>query len=122
MGKKILLVDDSEVVRDMTKAQLEDAGYEVVVAKDGQEGLDLARKVAPDVILLDLMLPRLDGHKVCRLLKFDKLYEHIPVIIMSAKESEADKKIAEQAGANGYIVKPFELELFNQTVQKLTEK
>ncbi len=122
MTKKILLVDDSEVVRDMSKAQLEDAGYEVVVAKDGQEGLDLARKVAPDVILLDLMLPRLDGYKVCRLLKFDKLYEHIPVIIMSAKESEADKKIAEQAGANGYMVKPFDLEVFNQTFQSLTEK
>ena len=122
MTKKILLVDDSEVVRDMSKAQLEDAGYEVVVAKDGQEGLDLARKVAPDVILLDLMLPRLDGYKVCRLLKFDKLYEDIPVIIMSAKESEADKKIAEQAGANGYMVKPFDLELFNRTVQNLTEK
>lgn len=121
MAKKVLLVDDSELVRDMNKVHLEEAGYVVVIAKDGQEGLDLARKESPDAILLDLMLPKLDGYKVCRMLKFDKVFEHIPVIIFSAKGSEADKKLAEQSGADAYMVKPFDLELFTQTLEKLTK-
>lgn len=121
MAKKILLVDDSALVCAMIKTQLEEAGYEVLIAKDGQEGLDLARKEAPDFILLDLMLPKLDGYKVCRILKFDKVFEHIPVIIFSARESDADKKLAEQSGANAYMVKPFDPELFHKTIQKLTQ-
>ena len=112
-------MDDSPLVRDMNKAQLEEAGYEVLTAQDGQEGLDLARKESPDVILLDLMLPKLDGYKVCRILKFDQAFENIPVIIFSAKESDADKKLAEQSGADAYMVKPFDLSLFTQTIQKL---
>lgn len=118
--KKILLVDDSPLVLAMNKEQLEDAGYEVLTAKDGQEGLDLARKALPDVILLDLLLPKLDGYKVCRMLKFDKNFENIPVIIVSSKESEADRKLAEQSGANAYMVKPLDIPLFTQTLQKLT--
>jgi len=120
MAKRILVVDDSQLVREMNKAQLEEAGYEVLTASDGQEGLDLARKESPDVILLDLMLPKLDGYKVCRMLKFDKAFENIPVIIFSARESDADKKLAEQSGASAYMVKPFDLQLFTQTIQKLT--
>ncbi|MFH0984337.1 MAG: response regulator [Candidatus Omnitrophota bacterium] len=120
MTQKILLVDDSPLVLAMNKAQLEEAGYEVLTAKDGQEGLDLARKVSPDVILLDLMLPKLDGYKVCRMLKFDQAFENIPVIIISAKDSEADRKLAEQSGANAYMAKPLDIPLFTQTVQKLT--
>jgi DNA-binding response OmpR family regulator len=119
MKKKILLVDDSALMRDVNKAQLEEAGYEVLTAQDGQEGLDLARKESPDVVLLDLMLPKLDGYKVCRILKFDKAFENIPVIIFSAKGSDADKKLAEQAGADAYMVKPFDLSVFTQTLQKL---
>ena len=119
MKKRILLVDDSSLVLEMNKAQLEDAGFEVLIAKDGQEGLDLARKESPDAVLLDLMLPKLDGYKVCRLLKFDKAFEHIPVIIFSAKESEPDKKLAMQSGADAYLTKPLDLELFAQTMQKL---
>lgn len=62
----------------------------------------------------------MDGYKVCRMLKFDKAFEHIPVIIFSAKESEADKKLAEQSGADAYMVKPLDLKLFNRTIEKLT--
>ena len=121
MTKRILIVDDSPLVREMNKAQLEEAGYEVLTAGDGQEGLDLARKESLDAILLDLMLPKLDGYKVCRMLKFDKAYENIPVIIFSAKESDADKKLAQQSGADAYMVKPLDLELFTQTIQRLTK-
>jgi DNA-binding response OmpR family regulator len=120
MKKKILLVDDEPNIQMIVSARLAALGFEVLIAQDGQEGLDLARRELPDAILLDLMLPKLDGYKVCRMLKFDKNFENIPVIIFSAKGSEADKKLAEQAGADAYMVKPFNTQLFIQTIQKLT--
>ncbi len=120
MKKKILVVDDEPDVQAIVGARLAAMGFEILTAKDGQEGLDLARKEFPDVVLLDLMLPKLDGYKVCRMLKFDKAFERIPVIIFSAKGSDADKKLAEEAGADAYMIKPFDLQLFTQTIQKLT--
>ena len=120
MKKKILLVDDEPDILTIVGERLAALGFEMLIARDGQEGLDLARKESPDAILLDLMLPKLNGYKVCRMLKFDKAYEHIPVIIFSAKGSDADKKLAEQAGADAYLVKPFDFKLFTQTIQKLT--
>lgn len=120
MKKRILLVDDEPNIQTIVSARLRVMGFEVLIAGDGQEGLDLARKEFPDAIVLDLMLPKLDGYKVCRMLKFDKTFQHIPVIIFSAKKSEPDKKLAEQAGADAYLLKPFDLKLFAQTIQKLT--
>lgn len=120
MKKKILLVDDEPNIQMIVGARLAAMGFEVLIAKDGQEGLDLAREELPDAILLDLMLPKLDGYKVCRMLKFDKAFEKIPVIIFSAKGSDADKKLAEQAGADEYMVKPFDPQWFAQTIRKLT--
>ena len=113
-------MDDEPNIQTIVSARLRVMGFEVLIAGDGQEGLDLARKEFPDAIVLDLMLPKLDGYKVCRMLKFDKAYENIPVIIFSARGSDADKKLAEQAGADAYMVKPFDLNLFTQTLQKLT--
>ncbi|MDD5225996.1 MAG: response regulator [Candidatus Omnitrophica bacterium] len=120
MKKKILVVDDEPDIQTIVGGRLTALGFEVLMAKDGQEGLNLARKESPDVILLDLMLPKLDGFKVCRMLKFDKAFENIPIIIFSAKGSDADKKLATQSGADAYMVKPFDLNLFTQTIQKLT--
>ena len=120
MKKKILVVDDDSDVQTIVNERLTIMGCEVLIAGDGQEGLDLARKESPDAILLDLMLPKLDGYKVCRMLKFDKTFEHIPVIIFSARDRDEAKKLAEQSGADAYMVKPFNLELFTQTIQKLT--
>ena len=119
MKRKILLVDDEPGIQVVISARLTAQGYDVVVAKDGQEGLDLARSESPDLVLLDLMLPKLDGYKVCRMLKFDKAFESIPIVIFSARGSEADKKLAEQVGADAYIVKPFDMNVFTQTVQRL---
>jgi DNA-binding response OmpR family regulator len=78
------------------------------MAQDGQEGLKLARELRPDIILLDLMLPKLDGYKVCRLLKFDERYRQIPIIILSARTQEGDQALAIQMGANRFITKPYE--------------
>ena len=119
MKKKILLVDDEPEIQLIISTRLSAAGFEVIIAKDGQEGLNMARSESPDAILLDLMIPKIDGFKVCRMLKFDKAFENIPVIIFSARGSDADKKLAEQVGASAYIVKPFNLDLFTQTIQRL---
>ena len=118
MKKRILLVDDEPNILTIVSTRLVALGFEVLIARDGQEGLYLARKESPDAILLDLMLPKLDGYKVCRMLKFDKAFENIPVIIFSAKGSDADKKLAEQVGADAYMVKPFDIKSFTQVLQK----
>ena len=119
MKKKILLVDDEPEIQIIISKRLITAGYEVIIAKDGQQGLDMARSESPDAILLDLMIPKIDGFKVCRLLKFDRAFENIPVIIFSARGSDADKKMAEQVGASAYMVKPFNLDVFVETIQRL---
>jgi DNA-binding response OmpR family regulator len=89
---------------------LELEGYNVLVASNGEEGLNLARQEKPDLILLDLMLPKLDGYKVCRLLKFDERYKHIPILMLTAKTQEKDKILGKETGANEYITKPFDMD------------
>ena len=106
--KRILLVDDEPALLELIKIRLEANGYEVISASDGQQALDLARKEMPELIILDLMLPKVDGYKVCRLLKFDDKYKKIPIVLFTARAQESDKKLGEEAGADGYIVKPFE--------------
>lgn len=119
MKKKILIVDDEPDIRLLVAARLNAMGFDTVTAADGQEGLNLARKESPDLILLDLMLPFLDGYKVCRMLKFDKTYEHIPIVIFSSKGSDADKKLASEVGANAFLTKPFDQTVFMSTIQGL---
>ena len=82
----------------------------MVFAYDGYEGLELAKKEKPDLIILDLMLPKQDGYKVCRFLKFDEKYRNIPIIILSARKKQEDIDLAMSSGANDYVTKPYELE------------
>lgn len=121
MKKKILLIDDEADIRQIVAARLVPLGCDVITANDGQEGLKLARSESPDLILLDLMLPKLDGYKVCRMLKFDKAYEHIPIIIFSAKGSDADRALAAEVGADSYLTKPLDLDAFTGTIRKFLE-
>lgn len=106
--KRILVIEDEEAMVDLVKMRLEANGYEVITAYDGQEGLDKARKLEPDLIILDLMLPKMDGYKVCGLLKADTRYSKIPVIMFTAKVQEDDVKLGKEVGADAYITKPFE--------------
>ena len=108
MAKKILIVDDEVDLVETLSFRLEANNYEVIKANDGQEGLDKARKENPDLIILDLMLPKLDGYKVCRMLKFEDKYSKIPIILFSARAQETDKKTGAEVGADAYITKPFE--------------
>ena len=88
--------------------QLEAKGYEIITASDGREGLEKARTKKPDLIILDLMLPKIDGYKVCRMLKFDDKYKNIPIILFTARAQDSDKKVGKEVGADAYITKPFE--------------
>ncbi len=108
MAKRILIVDDEPDLMETLSFRLEANKYEVIKAYDGQEGLDKARKDNPDLIILDLMLPKLDGYKVCRMLKFDDKYKKIPIILFTARAQESDKKTGEEVGADAYVTKPFE--------------
>ena len=114
-GKTILLVDDEQDIIDSLSVRLQASGYQIVSARDGLEALKKARSVDPDLIILDLMLPKMDGYKVARLLKFDKKYSDIPIMILSARGQEIDKELARSAGADDYLVKPFDsAELLNR--------
>ena len=105
-GELILAVDDSATILAMLRAILVQGGYEVVTAGDGAEALDVARSSVPDLILLDVMLPKLDGYKVCRLLKFDKKYKHIPIVMLSARAEDAAMATGIRTGADRYLTKP----------------
>ncbi len=106
MKKRILIVDDEKFFVEPIKLILEKNGFDVLVAYDGMSGLKMARTQLPDLIMLDLMLPGISGYQVCRLLKFDEKYEHIPIIMVSAMDSERDYQLGQQTGADLYITKP----------------
>lgn len=108
-NKKILIVDDEEELVMAVQARLEANGYDIVTAFDGEEGLVKARSEKPDLIILDLMLPKMDGYQVCATLKHDDRYKKIPVLLFTAKAGVEDERIGiEDCGANGYMTKPFE--------------
>lgn len=106
--RKILLVDDEKDLVTAVSFRLSAEGYEVISALDGQAALDMAKKEKPDLIILDLMLPKMNGYKVCSLLKADMRYSRIPIIMFTARVQEADRKMGLDAGADAYITKPFE--------------
>jgi DNA-binding response OmpR family regulator len=116
--KKILVVDDEVDLVKTIQFALELEGYKVLVSYNGEDALNQARKENPDLILLDIMLPKLDGYKVCRLLKFDEQYKHIPILMMTAKTQEKDKLMGKETGANEYITKPFDMEELMEKVKK----
>jgi DNA-binding response OmpR family regulator len=119
MAKRILLVDDERDLIEMVTFRLEAAGYQVIKAFDGQEALNKAKKEKPDLIILDLMLPKMDGCKVCGLLKSDARYNKIPIIIFTARAQESDQKTDMEIGANAYITKPFDSNILMAKIKEL---
>ena len=104
MNAKVLVVDDEQNIVDILKANLEREGYAVLVALDGLMALDLAEKEKPDLILLDCMLPRMDGFDVCRIIRQSS---NVPILMLTAKSEEIDKVVGLELGADDYITKPF---------------
>jgi DNA-binding response OmpR family regulator len=103
-GKKILVVDDEKKIVDIVKAYLEREGYRTIVAYDGKVALDLARTEAPDLIILDLMLPEISGWDVCRTLLAKS---NVPIIMLTARDEDTDKIVGLELGADDYVTKPF---------------
>jgi CheY-like chemotaxis protein len=111
--KKILIADDEPGVR-LTVTRMLEKDYMVLEATDGKEAVDIAKEQRPDLILMDLMMPGMDGYTACSEIKSDQAIKLIPVVILTAIGHELNKKFAVEMGANGYITKPF-------TVQELTD-
>lgn len=105
MKKKILIIEDYNNIVEILTMRLSAMGYAVISAKDGQEGLTLARKEKPDLIVLDVTLPKMNGYKISRLLKFDSKYKDIPIIMLTARETKLDEQIGLETGADVYIYK-----------------
>ena len=120
--KKILIVEDEPHTLQIVKDRLESNGFEVITAIDGEEALATAKKEKPNLIILDVMLPKMDGFHVCRLLKFEEEYKSIPIIMVTAKATQADLDIGKQTGANAYIVKPFDFDALLLTMERLLQK
>ena len=104
---QILVIEDEPDIQELLEYNLKRAGYTVLLASDGQSGLSLAQKHIPDLILLDLMLPEIDGFSICKTLREQAKTRHIPVIIITAKSEESDTIHGLDLGADDYVVKPF---------------
>ena len=104
---KILVVDDEIYIVHILDFSLGMEGYEVITALDGEQALEKARSEKPDLIVLDIMMPKLDGYETCKILKGDPATRDIPVILLSAKGRNIDQKIGFEVGADDYITKPF---------------
>lgn len=119
---KLLLVEDNEMNRDMLSRRLIKKGYEVVMALDGQQGLELARSSSPDLILMDMSLPVIDGWEATRQLKADAATRGIPVIALTAHAMSGDREKALEAGCDDYDTKPIELPRLLSKIEALLAK
>ena len=104
---KILIVEDERDINELLQYNLEKEGFDVLQAYDGQEAVELARAQAPDLIVLDIMLPEIDGRDVCRILKQDEETRRIPILMLTAKGEESDVLVGLEIGADDYVTKPF---------------
>ena len=121
--EKILIVEDEEATRETWAEFFENAGYTVVQAGDGQEGLDVARQERPDLVLLDLKLPRLDGYQVCQRLKGDPLTAHVPIIMITAFLTGASDTVRGiEYGADDYLNKPVDLDVLGARVRMVLRR
>ena len=118
-NQKILMIEDEPAFLRMMKRRLEYEGYQVVTAQNGLDGLSVARIENPDLIILDIMLPGLDGHKVCRMIKSDSNLRSIPVAMLTSRDLESDADMAKKCGANAFIVKTTKTEIVVDIIQKL---
>jgi DNA-binding response OmpR family regulator len=107
-ARRVLVVDDERAIRLLCQVNLAASGMDVLEAEDGRSGLELARKERPDLVLLDVMMPGVDGWTVARELAADEDTRDIPVVFLTARADAADKRLGEQLGGVGYVVKPFD--------------
>ncbi len=121
MAKVIIIEDEVTLVRNLAE-KLRGDGFNVITAADGEDGLDKIRSERPDLIILDIMLPRLDGLSICRIVRHDASTAHIPIIMLTARGTEVDKIVGLESGADDYIVKPFSLGEFLARVRAVMRR
>ena len=119
--KTILVVEDEKDLVDLLKIRLESLGYKVIYALDGQEGLDVLKSQKPDLVILDIMMPKLDGISVLLKLKANKQTKDIPVLILSVIGEEEEKSIAKKLGAVAYVNKPFSNEVLISKIKSILQ-
>ena len=122
MSKRILIADDETDIVETLQFMLEVEGFECLTAYNGEDALNLAKREMPDLLILDVMMPKINGYKVCSLLKFDAKYKNIPILMVTARSQEEDKMIGEETGADEYITKPFEINDVVEKVKKYLEQ
>lgn len=115
--KKVLIVDDSPPARSFIGYYLKQFGFEIIYAEDGMDVLILLKKTKPDLIFLDINLPKMNGYVLCRKIKTEEKTKNIPIILVSARNTDWDKSWGMKAGADGYITKPFSYEEVNEAVR-----
>ena len=116
--QKILVVDDDEMTTELAKTFLEKHGFAVVIAKDGDEAIQLAHAEVPNLILLDVMLPTVDGFEVCKQLRSHDSFKKTPILMFTARGFSSDVEQGQAAGADEYIVKPFSGKALVATIRK----
>jgi DNA-binding response OmpR family regulator len=121
VNRRILVADDSDNIRNVLQLNFEWKGYEVLAAADGEEAVRLVDRMRPDLIILDVMMPRKNGFQVCRQVKSDSRTSDIPVIILTAKNQKEDRHWGQDCGADEYITKPFNTPALEKVVERLLE-
>jgi CheY-like chemotaxis protein len=119
MPRRVLVVEDDEVIRQLITVNLELEGFDVATAVDGQDALDRVREIKPDVVTLDVMMPRLDGWETATQLRANPDTAHIKVVLLSARAQDADLQHGERIGVDAYLTKPFDPDELIETVRRL---
>ena len=120
--KKILVIDDDKSIREIVGRFLKSLGYEVLFATDGLEGMERARGFLPDLIVLDIDMPKMNGISLCSILKSEEKTRHIPVLFLTAKDRIETAEEAIKEGGEGYLTKPFEFKRFKVKLEALLER
>ena len=122
MAKKILVVDDETELVNFLQIRLEHGGYEVITAYDGENGLKKAKAEIPDLIILDIMMPGMDGYEVCRKIKIDPNTKDIPIIMLTARAQGVDELKGFESGTDVYVPKPYEFPLLVKEIKRLLKE
>ena len=120
--KKILIIDDEKEMAQVERLRLEAHGYQVIVAYEGESGLLLARSEKPDLVILDIMLPKADGYEICRRFKKDEACKNIPIVLVSAVDQKYDTNLGKKVGADDFFTKPFDPPSLIAKIKELTKK
>lgn len=117
-SQRILIIDDDPVITKLAGDVLLSRGYEVLITNDAPTGLEIAIKQAPDLIILDVMMPVINGFNICRLMKTQEECRHIPIVLLTSRSKDEDRKIGEEVGADAYLAKPLNTPLLLSTIER----